>query len=107
VIKKTPEGEKKHKFNIIFIDSKISDGEIGIQAPADANIHFERTEISGNDKNVIVTGYSEQENSSKYGDADRWYKKPIGIVILSVTGGLALFLIGAILRHYFPTIFIR
>lgn len=46
----------------------------------------------------------DQKGSDPSGN-DHWYKKPIGIVALSVTGGLILILIGAALRHFFPGLF--
>jgi hypothetical protein len=39
--------------------------------------------------------------AKKEGD-DRWWKKPVGIVFLSVTAGLLLLAIGALLRHILP-----
>jgi hypothetical protein len=48
---------------------------------------------------------SQQPESSGNSPNERWYKKPIGIIALAVSGGLILLLIGAAFRHFWPRLF--
>jgi hypothetical protein len=75
-------------------------------------IHAEKYDWKG--RKVIETigpdGISKtiQDSRKKEGDADRdehWYKKPIGVIVLSATAGLIVLLLGAALRHVFPGLF--
>lgn len=36
---------------------------------------------------------------------DPWWKKPVGIVALAITGGTTVFVIGSLLKFWYPDIF--
>lgn len=42
---------------------------------------------------------------SKSQSDEKWYKKPVGIVVISVMGGCILLAVRAALMHYFPNLF--
>jgi hypothetical protein len=42
---------------------------------------------------------------SKSQSDEKWYKKPIGIVVISVVGGCVLLVVRAALINYFPNLF--
>lgn len=47
----------------------------------------------------------DEPNDNKNNNNDHWYKKPIGIVILTVIAGIVLLLVAALLKHLLPSIF--
>ena len=74
----------------------------------DKYVYYEEERIGWNKKRVTRIGrdgnYSETiepiVKGSPETNSDHWYKKPVGIILLSVMAGLILFVITLTARHF-------
>ncbi len=93
----------KEKPKIIIENCDASNnGADGIRIVGNLDAHVSGTKATGN----AGKGISVSMNENDHKDADeKWWKKPIGIVTLSLIGGVLLLVITTAIKRYFPSWF--
>lgn len=76
----------------------VDGAKTGISAKGDMDLEMEDVKLS----RIKGTGL-EIEDHQPNNNADYWYKKPIGIIALTVVAGLLLWGAKILIQHFFPS----
>lgn len=89
-------GRSTVKNNIIH---GVSKGGTAIHIETDDEVDTDGNSLSDIGGKGIVIKKSKRNQNSNADTNDKWYKRPLGIVVLSVTGGTIVTAFGLLVRH--------